>query len=242
MPILPLTHPEPLAATLGVMHYPGEDEESKSRARAYAAQFLATPLRWFHEAGYSLPYQDLLRIASDAGTPLDDIEDRSKEGIATGEIFKTLCALAQTDASLASWGNATKLYKTVTTKHRVSGSRSAFYAARSRYLAVAHLWGALCIRDRRFDSRPDVGYEGWHDFQFFLAEAETLRRWGQSWRPRRAKAKPPLPEHVWRVPDGWKPPQVQPGWPTREGRIPAMTIPRDLLDQLRRPGRQRKVD
>jgi hypothetical protein len=38
MPILPLDHPEPSAATLGVMLYP--DEADALKARAYAAQFL----------------------------------------------------------------------------------------------------------------------------------------------------------------------------------------------------------
>jgi hypothetical protein len=35
MPILPLDHPEPFAATLGVMLYP--DEADTPKARAYAA-------------------------------------------------------------------------------------------------------------------------------------------------------------------------------------------------------------
>jgi hypothetical protein len=48
MPILPLDHPEPRAATLGVMLYPGEDKADQKCARAYAAQFLAEPLRLFH--------------------------------------------------------------------------------------------------------------------------------------------------------------------------------------------------
>ena len=34
MPILPLEHPESLAATLGVMLYAGEDDASQKRARA----------------------------------------------------------------------------------------------------------------------------------------------------------------------------------------------------------------
>jgi len=51
MPILPLDHPDPLAATLGVMLYSGQDEDSQRGARAFAAQFLAEPLRLFHEAG-----------------------------------------------------------------------------------------------------------------------------------------------------------------------------------------------
>ncbi len=238
MPFLPLDHPEPFAATLGVMLYPGPDADSRRRARAFAAQFLAEPLRLFHEAGHRLAYEDLARITCDAGTPLDDIEERWWDGISTGETFKVLFALAHTDPTLASWGNATKVVEVVTARHRVSGSRSSLYDARSRYGSVAHLWAALCIRERRFQSDPDVGYDGWHDFQSFLAEAEILRRWGRSWRPDRAKSEPPLPEEGWCVPRGWEPPERRSGWP-RTGAIPALTIPDDLLGlvHLQRPGR-----
>ena len=34
MPILPLDHPEPFAAVLGVMLYPGTDEDDRRKARA----------------------------------------------------------------------------------------------------------------------------------------------------------------------------------------------------------------
>ena len=43
MPILPLDHPEPFAATLGVMLYPEIDEVDPPKARAFAAQWLASP-------------------------------------------------------------------------------------------------------------------------------------------------------------------------------------------------------
>lgn len=239
MPLLPLDHPEPFAATLGVMLYPGEDADNQQRARAYTAQFIAEPLRRFHEAGHALPYGDLARIASEAGTPLDDIEDRWWEGTATGETFKALFALAQTDPTLASWGNATKLAEITAARSRVPGSRSSFYDARSRYASVAHLWGAWCIREGRFHTDLDVGYEYEHDFQFFLAEAEILRRWGQSWRHDRPNSEPPLPGETWHVPEDWEPPERRPDWP-RTGAIPLLTIPDDLLVDLRRPGRPRR--
>jgi hypothetical protein len=240
MPNLPLDHPEPFAATVGVMLYPGEDEDSRRRALAFTAQSLAEPLRQFHEAGHSLAYQDLARIASDSGVRLDDIEKRWWEGSVTGEIFKTLLALARSDETLASWGHATELVELIAARHRVSGSRSSLYRARSRYRSVAHLWGAWSIREQRFQSHDRVGCDGWHDFQFFLAEAETLRRWGQSWRPLETQSEPLLPTAVWCVPEGWEPPESQPGWPPT-GVIPRPTIPDDLLARLRRPGRPRNA-
>src|SRR5882724_10458462 len=108
MPILPLNHPEPFAATLGVMLYPGTDEADRQKAAAFAAHYLAEPLRRFHEAGGALRYEELSRIASDSGARLDDLESRWWDGTATGELFKTLFALANADPRLASWENAIK--------------------------------------------------------------------------------------------------------------------------------------
>ena len=59
--ILPLDHPEPFAATLGVMLYPGTNDADKRKAKAFAAQYLAEPIRRLHEAGGTL----------DAGAILD---------------------------------------------------------------------------------------------------------------------------------------------------------------------------
>ena len=47
MPVLPLEHFEPFAATLGVMLYPGLDEDDQRKARAFAAQWLALTVRRF---------------------------------------------------------------------------------------------------------------------------------------------------------------------------------------------------
>jgi hypothetical protein len=238
MPILPLDHPEPFAATLGVMLYPGEDESDRRKARAFAAQYLAEPLRRLHQEGGSLRYEALLRIASDSGERLDDLDSRWFEATATGELFKLLFALFNTDPGLASWENAIKLAQPIAVKAEAASSRAKLQAARARFLSVAHLWGAWCIRERRFESRPDVGYDGWIDFQFFLAEAEILREWGQSWRATRDKSKPPLPPEVWRVPESWSPPEPQPGWPPT-GRIPDLVVEPHLLKGLRRAGRPR---
>ncbi len=54
VPTLPPDDPEPLAAILGVILYPREDETSRKRARTFTAQFLAKPPRCFHEASHTL--------------------------------------------------------------------------------------------------------------------------------------------------------------------------------------------
>ncbi|MBN4046533.1 hypothetical protein JYU02_00885 [bacterium AH-315-P15] len=239
MPILPLDHPEPFAATLGVMLYPGPDESEQRKARAFAAQYLAKPIQQLYETGGTLSQDDLLLLATDAGERLDNLEERWWRATATGELFKILFTLANTDLKLASWSNAIKLTELVATRSKVSGSRTALWGAKSEFHSVAHLWGAWSIREGKFDPLPEVGYDGYADFQSFLTEAEILRQWGQSWSPPRDKGKPPLPADAWIVPDDWQPPERFPGWPPT-GRIPHMTLSDELLENLKPAGRPKK--
>jgi hypothetical protein len=175
-------------------------------------------------------YDALARIAADPGQPLTDLEARRWGGSATGETFKTLFALANTDPSLASWSNAITIAEK-TAGRRSSGARTSLYEARRRFWSVAHLWGAWSIREGRFVHYPKVGYDGVADFKSFLAEAEILRRWGQAWQPLRRNSEPALPQYVWRVPEEWEPLARQPGWP-KTGMIPHLTISEELLAEL----------
>ena len=52
--------------------------------------------------------------------------------------------------------------------------------AKRRFLSVAHLWGAYSIRGRKWQERVDLNYSFGDDVESFLAEAEILRRWGQT--------------------------------------------------------------
>src|SRR5207244_600445 len=109
MPILPLDHPEPFSATLGVMLYPATARAQTLKARAYAAQFLAKAVRRFQEEGGDPPFEILGPIYLDAGEPLDDLEERWCGGRAAGEVFKTLFVLANTEPLLASWKHAIQI-------------------------------------------------------------------------------------------------------------------------------------
>jgi len=233
MPFLPLDYPEPFAATLGVMLYP--DDERK--ARALAAQHLAVPLERLHREGHRLPYDQLMRIVTGGGELLEDRDDRVWAATATGEQFKALRALYNTDKRLATWNNAIRIAEKVAGTEK--GARSLQWKARQRFLSVAHLWAAWSIREWQFTAAPEVDYDYYDDFQFFLAEAEFLRDWGQTWRPPRANSKTLLPSDVWRVPPGWGPPKRKANWP-ETGRIPCLRIPDDLIDELRLPGRPRR--
>jgi hypothetical protein len=53
MPILPLDHPEPSFATLGVMLYPATDEADTLKARAYVALSLVSSCNFFGQARQS---------------------------------------------------------------------------------------------------------------------------------------------------------------------------------------------
>jgi hypothetical protein len=110
-------------------------------------------------------------------------------------MFKILLVLAHTHPNLASWNNAIRYLECFAKESKEKGTHSDFWKARGRFLSVAHLWGAWSFRERRIlDAK---------DFQTFLAQAENLREWGQTWRSRRAKSEPLLPSDVWRVPTGY---------------------------------------
>ena len=239
MPILPLDHPEPFAATLGVMLYPGTDNDDPDQARAFATQWLAKPLQRFRRDGHRLPNEALARLAEDAG-PLTDVEGRWRGGQATGDVFKALYVLAKDHCSIASWEHAIQVYLLAAKRAKKNGSRSGLWQEIRRFRTVAHLWAAWSIRDyEAFSGSPDLGYDGYDDFQCYLNEAEILRDFGQVWRQPREKSEPPLNHEVWRVPSDWKPPVRRLGWPNT-GMIPEIALPNDMIAKLKPSGRPRK--
>ena len=66
MPILPLDHPQPLYATIGLMLYPATDELDPPKARAFAAHKFAKLIRHLDESGFPPTYEALLRVVLDA--------------------------------------------------------------------------------------------------------------------------------------------------------------------------------
>jgi hypothetical protein len=238
MPILPVDYPEPFAAVLGTMLYPNENEGAQRRA--FAAHHLAEPIRRFEVAGGALPYNDLLRIVKDGGARLDDLDQRWWGGTVMGELFKILFALANHDPERASWEHAARIVEKYATTAKVSGSRTSIMEAKGCFVTVAHLWGAYCIRGRKLQEKVDVHYRYADDFVSFLAEAEILRKWGQTWKADAANAKSPLPAETWAIPENWTPAPRKPGWPPT-GMIPDILLPRELLPPLGRPGRPRRV-
>jgi hypothetical protein len=215
------------------------DNDDPPKARAFAAQWLPIPLRSYHEAGHRLPYEALARIAEDSSASLTDLDERIWGGTATGELVKILFALARSDPRRASWSNAVKVF-CIAKDRSAKGSRTDLLEAKQRFSSVAHLWGAWSIREGRFEPRPDLGYDGYDDFQSFLAEAERIRHWGQTWQPPRANSSPLFPADIWRPPETWRPPKREPNWPDT-GRVADLRLPDHLLSQLRPAGRPRQT-
>ncbi len=247
MPTLPMNHPEPLAATLGVMHYPGAEGNDRAHAAAFAAQFVAAAVK---SQGGTIDDMTAARLFRDAGVPLGEWETRAREGQAVGEVVKVLLALWLRDQQYASWEKAMKIVREHAAPRTGGGSRSRLMELKGRYLAVAHLWAAWQLREGRFTTDTEVGYDGYADFEAFIAESEIIRKWGQALGPlsfidsgEEKTIDPPdqpfFTGDMWKPPTDWRPCERQPHWPLT-GVIPVITLPEKMLGGLRRAGRPRK--
>lgn len=205
MPPLPLDQPDPFAATLGVMLYPGLDTKSRAKAAAFTSQFLARPLRDFLDAGGSLDHEHLVALATSSGERLDDLDKRWWGGLTAGEVVRIKFILTQHHPQFASWENAVRVVEQSAAKQKKVGSRATIQAARKEFRLVSHLWAAWCTRDGDLCSAK-TAQEGFVAFNALLAKSEVFREWGLGWRPDRKKERPSpplLPEDSWRVPDDW---------------------------------------
>jgi hypothetical protein len=239
MPVLPLNHPEPFAATLGVMLYPGIDEVERRKAASFQMLWLAEPIRRLNAERHPISRDTLLHLAMHAGERLDDLDKRYWQGTATGESLKVLFALYNTNPGLASWNHAVTIVERVASCVRSRGSRSALWEAIKHCRPAAHLWAAWCIREERFETRPEVGYDGYADFQSFLAESEIIRDWAQSCLPAHKNGEPFLPPDILYPGEGWQPLKREPDWPDT-GKIPVLKLTEDLLTGLKPAGRPSK--
>jgi hypothetical protein len=231
MPDLLLDVPDPFSSTLGIMLYPDLSEEEVGKAKTYASQFVAEPLRRAIKAGHRPRYETLIKIATGGGADLDDVEKRFEQGLWVGDIYKAYYALAESHRGYASMENAMRIADRAAAASKSSGSRTGFFEAKKRYASVAHLWAAWSLRNGSFSTNSLADYGGFEDFLAFLKVSEIFRDWGQTWRPGHANAVHPLPEDVWRVPESWLPGIEQVGWPVV--RIPPLSLPEHCFDGLK---------
>jgi len=206
------------------MLYPDDE----MRARAWTVRKLAPQAAQRLAAGELVAPSLLQEIALLANVTLDDVDDRHFLGTMSGELLKAYYALFMTDASLASWNNASLIAEVAASRNDAKGARSMQWKAKSEFETVAHLWAAWCFRGRRIFQQLDVAYTFEDDIQAFFAEAEMFRMWGQTWRQARDKSVPPLPAEVWTVGPDWHPPYRKPNWP-QTGGLPHLTLEEEVI-------------
>lgn len=235
--ILPLDHLEPLAATLGIMLYPDEPQ----KAEAYAKWFLSRAIQKEIADGHKVAYETMRKFACAAPPCMHDVDLRLRMGFAVGTLLKVAFAIWGTDERLVSWRNAQKIVANETGNSCWKAGIKSLEAWRLKLMAVAHLWCAFALRGGRIVPPGVTDFDGDLEFRYFLAEAECLRAWGQSFVAPRKKAVPLLPERMWRTPVDWETPQPNfegPG-PVR-GVIQATELLPEQAALLNLPGRPSK--
>lgn len=238
--ILPLNDSPSFFLTLGTMLYPGDAEDERRKVRAFASWGVAEVLESFEAAGHRLSPETLRELLGHRRSPLDDLADRLERGKVAGYLLELLWALYNTDPKLTTWNQVFDAAETIAAKRKTRGAKTGFKRIKREFEPVIHLWGALSMRDWQFAHMPQIGYDQHSDFQFFLAEAEQLRQWGQKACPVRKGSRPYLSERLWQVPDGWKPPERKENWP-ETGQLPEPVISEKLVKHFRKPGRPPKA-
>ncbi|MEQ1779822.1 MAG: hypothetical protein ABMA14_00560 [Hyphomonadaceae bacterium] len=239
MPTLPLDHPDPLAATLATMLYPGTEDRTQ---RQVLVDRLAPLLCDHCQPPQPIAIDQLMgRAVAVVGAELPDLEDRIFGATAVGQVAKVFLVLSWNDGKTASWANAYAIAnKSAGPRAKRQISPSYFKMQRARFETVTHLWVALCLRDLQFKPEILVGYDLAADFDSFLAEAEWVRRWGSWWRRPATDAAPPFKGiEMWEPPFYWRPLFRRRGWP-RTGGMADLALAPELVSGLKARGRPHK--
>lgn len=245
MPILPMDHPEPFAAVLGKMLYPGLSEDEIIKANSFTALYLAEPIQQCVDAGHAISSEDLLKIAAGKRDVPEDYKKRRMIGETVGALTEVYHILHCTKPAVASWNSVYKIVEKIASKEKkpgtqtsYTGTETSFKSARKQFRSVAHLWAAWRFRKGQFTSDEDVGYSFEADFYSFLEESEVMRRRMEVWESKYAGASTER-DDPWRLPDDWPALKRQEGWP-KTGGIYAYTAADEWLADLRPAGRPKK--
>lgn len=220
MPILPLDHEMPMMAITHIMLLPDVSVDGVREADSYIPETARKEFWPDINEGWRIGDPRLERLLATPGATLDDDELAKcwQDGIAMGETYKMLFALMQKRPKLASWRSAMKLVEHIRKGTDLPGSHGYLSNVKTRYVSVAHLWAARLIQNR-FEHIDDHWYNESDAFQWFLHDAEILRRVGGNFVAKRNGAEPLLDGDGWRVPDDWQPPQPRMGYPVLTGLI-----------------------
>jgi hypothetical protein len=221
---------EPWAETWGVMLFP-EDERQR---RAYIAHLWAGFYPIFEEANIGEPVErsvllSIMRVI--AATPIDheELKGRYYQGMAAGEQFKVLAAIAGGQPKRASWNAASRLVQ-----RQAGKSRAYLYQARSKFMPVIHLWAAYVLRGSHIGGDEACGYTALDDVHVFVTEAMALYQWGRSFKLDRKNAQPTLDRYkidFWVPALDWLPPTPGSQWP-RDGRLRIPTLSDEWLRRV----------
>ena len=207
MPELPINgdNTEIFATTLGIMLYPGLDEDERAKAAAFTSQVLAKPLKSFTKNGGQVSPEFMLELATNSGVHLDDVEKRWRSGSLVGDHILTMATLCMSHPEYASQENAIKIMEDAYSKAKMPGVRSTILNAVKQFSTVAHLWGTLCIRGNFVTETDQTGDWAHRGFMQFLAEAQNLLKMGQEWERPGVKhgKKTMMDAGAWRVPVDW---------------------------------------
>jgi hypothetical protein len=218
------------------MLHPGTDETDRRCAAAYAAHFRNRAYRAFLRDGGTITPEIEASLAENDELA-SDLKRRWRAGLAVGDLVKVLFGLMQDRPELASWNHAISTVSPLNKQQILPASVAHLWAAKSEFLSVAHLWGAYCVREGKFEHRPEIGYGLDADFQYFLYEAELLRHYGRNYYQDRDKAEPFLPDEAWHVPYEWEGPEGRAEWPELPGQKLAYVLQPELISHLRPGGR-----
>jgi hypothetical protein len=253
VPTLPVFNDEPMASLLGVMRFPNDLE----KAAAYASWCMAKGSAMKPDDAVTIGIARILPILT-ARVSHEESKRNEIAGTAAGEVVKTLFALIGGDPNVASWKHAINLTELVGARDRADAARAAdtkprqkapavSHATLRKYLRefspVLHLWGAWCIRGRRWNWDDSVGYSLPNDVDMFISESELLFRVLQRWDSAKTTRSKYLGGDVFRVADDWRPPLSRRGWPMT-GALPLLKIDEVAVPEvadMKKSGRPREI-
>jgi hypothetical protein len=255
VPTLPVFNDEPMTSLLGVMRFPND----LKKAAAYASCCLAAKMT--PDKAVTIGIARILPILNRTAQALREESNRNERaGTAAGEVVQVLWALISNYPGVASWHHATRLTEEAAVRackeqtrrsaarrspHRRKETPAVSSTMLRKYLRefspVLHLWGAWCIRGRRWNWDDSVGYSLPNDVAMFLCEAETLFEQLQKWDTAKSPRSEYLAIDAFHPANDWRPPQRLDGWPMTGGicglKIDEASVPE--IANLKKSGRPR---
>lgn len=239
MPVLPLDHPEPFAAILGIMLYPGQGQEQRRNADTFTRYYLAEPLAEYERKGHRLSPEQKPVVRPTPSQPPKDWVTVWRRGQAAGEVCRLYMSLAAQHHPVASINSARKIYERETREHPKAIRKNNLRIACRDFRPVMHLWAALPDLLERSCGAALSNRNFLLQFDRFLLDAHAILKSGQNWRQKRNKAEPLFGAGCWTFPKNWQPRARTIGWPGAV-MVPARGLNSGQISDLKPSARPRK--